>query len=206
MLFISELIANNGGIFLIVLQPEVPQLRWLSVKIIGSQTDCYVKLWLPTASRQEAKTRTVHNCRNPVWNETFHFVIQSEVKVGSVTVSRVPEYVIYILLCLSAQNILELTVCDEDTFTPDDHLMTVRFDVAKIQPGEKVHLSFELNPEEIDRAGVGTNLSRFPGSRSYPLASSSLGLSPLSFTGDFGQFFQITCSLNEAFNSLSEEE
>lgn len=50
-------------------------------------------------------------------------------------------------LLLFPQNILELTVCDEDTFTPDDHLMTVRFDVAKIQPGEKVHLSFELNPE-----------------------------------------------------------
>lgn len=60
--------------------------------------------------------------------------------------SVVPEYVIYILLCLS-QNILELTVCDEDTFTPDDQLMTVRFDVAKIQPGEKVRLNFELNPE-----------------------------------------------------------
>lgn len=56
----------------------------------GSQTDCYVKLWLPTASRREAQTRTVRNCRNPVWNETFHFVIQSEVKVGSAagTVSR----------------------------------------------------------------------------------------------------------------------
>lgn len=61
--------------------------------------------------------------------------------------SVVPEYVIYILLCLSPQNILELTVCDKDTFTPDDRLMTVRFDVAKIQPGEKVHLNFELNPE-----------------------------------------------------------
>lgn len=54
----------------------------------GSQTDCYVKLWLPTASCWEAQTRTVHNCRNPVWNETFHFMIQSEVKVGSETVSR----------------------------------------------------------------------------------------------------------------------
>lgn len=51
-----------------------------------SQTDCYVKLWLPTASRWEARTRTVRNCRNPVWNETFHFTIQSEVKVGSTTV------------------------------------------------------------------------------------------------------------------------
>lgn len=59
----------------------------------------------------------------------------------------VPQYVVYILLCLSPQNILKMTVCDEDTFTPDDHLMAVCFDVAKIQPGEKVHLNFELNPE-----------------------------------------------------------
>ncbi|KFO89832.1 Cytosolic phospholipase A2 epsilon, partial [Buceros rhinoceros silvestris] len=106
----------------------------LTVKIISmrnlrkadllSQTDCYVKLWLPTASRREARTRTIRNCRNPVWNETFRFIIQREVK-----------------------NILELTVCDEDTFTPDDQLLTVRFDVAKIQPGKKVHLNFKLIPE-----------------------------------------------------------
>uniref|UniRef100_A0A672TRY8 Phospholipase A2 n=1 Tax=Strigops habroptila TaxID=2489341 RepID=A0A672TRY8_STRHB len=116
------------------MQPEVPQLCWLTVKIIGmrnlrkadvlSQTDCYVKLWLPTASCQEARTRTVCNSRNPVWNETFLFMIQREVK-----------------------NILELSVCDEDAFTPDDQLLTVSFDVAKVQPGEKVHLNFKLNPE-----------------------------------------------------------
>uniref|UniRef100_A0A8C3KF65 Phospholipase A2 n=1 Tax=Calidris pygmaea TaxID=425635 RepID=A0A8C3KF65_9CHAR len=82
------------------MQPEVPQLCWLTVKIISmrnlhkadllSQTDCYVKLWLPTASCREARTRTVRNSRNPVWNEAFHFMIQREVKVGSapVTVSR----------------------------------------------------------------------------------------------------------------------
>nr|XP_031360790.1 cytosolic phospholipase A2 epsilon [Lonchura striata domestica] len=131
-------------------EPEVPQLCWLSVKIIGmrnlrkadlwSQTDCYVKLLLPTSSRQEAQTRTVHNCRSPVWNETFHFVIQSEVK-----------------------NILELTVCDEDTFTPDDHLMTVRFDVAKIPPGEKVRLNFELNPENQEELEVEFLLDNIPG-------------------------------------------
>ncbi|NWH59650.1 PA24E phospholipase, partial [Geococcyx californianus] len=122
----------------------------LTVKIIGmrnlrkadllSQTDCYVKLWLPTASCQEAQTRTVSNCRNPVWNETFHFMIQSEVK-----------------------NILELTVCDEDTFTPDDRLLTVRFDVAKIQPGEKVHLNFELNPENQEELEVEFLLENIPG-------------------------------------------
>ncbi|NWV31318.1 PA24E phospholipase, partial [Grantiella picta] len=122
----------------------------LSVKIIGmrnlrkadlwSQTDCYVKLWLPTASRREAQTRTVRNCRNPVWNETFHFVIQSAVK-----------------------NILELAVCDKDTFTPDDHLMTIRFDIAKIQPGENVHLNFKLNPENQEELEVEFLLENIPG-------------------------------------------
>ncbi|NXS46016.1 PA24E phospholipase, partial [Balaeniceps rex] len=122
----------------------------LTVKIISmrnlrkadllSQTDCYIKLWLPTASHREARTRTVCNCRNPVWNETFHFVIQSEVK-----------------------NILELTVCDEDTFTPDDQLLTVRFDVAKIQPGEKVRLNFELNPENQEELEVEFLLENIPG-------------------------------------------
>ncbi|NXB70825.1 PA24E phospholipase, partial [Donacobius atricapilla] len=122
----------------------------LSVKIIGmrnlrkadlwSQTDCYVKLWLPTASCREAQTRAIPNCRNPVWNETFHFMIQSEVK-----------------------NILELTVCDEDTFTPDDCLMTVRFDVAKIQPGEKIRLNFELNPENKEELEVEFLLENIPG-------------------------------------------
>ncbi|NXG68183.1 PA24E phospholipase, partial [Baryphthengus martii] len=104
------------------------------------QTDCYVKLWLPTASCQEARTRTVRNCRNPVWNETFHFMVQSEVK-----------------------NILELTVCDEDTFTPDDKLLTVRFDVAKIQLGEKVRLNFELNPENQEELEVEFLLENIPG-------------------------------------------
>ncbi|XP_030308087.1 cytosolic phospholipase A2 epsilon-like [Calypte anna] len=131
-------------------EAEVPRLCWLTVKIINmrnlhnadllSLTDCYVKLWLPTASCQEAQTRTVCNCRNPVWNETFHFMIQSQVK-----------------------NILELTVCDEDTFTPDDKLLTVRFDVAKIQPGEKVHLNFELNSERQEELGVEFLLENIPG-------------------------------------------
>ncbi|NXF07280.1 PA24E phospholipase, partial [Smithornis capensis] len=104
-----------------------------------SQADCYVKLWLPTSSCWEARTRTVRNCRNPVWNETFHFVIQSEVK-----------------------NILELTICDEDTFTADDQLMTVRFDIAKIQIGEKIHLNFELNTENQEELEVEFLLENIP--------------------------------------------
>ncbi|NXE31454.1 PA24E phospholipase, partial [Ptilorrhoa leucosticta] len=122
------------------LSVKIIRMRNLRKADLWSQTDCYVKLWLPTASCREAQTRTVRNCRNPVWNETFHFVIQSEVK-----------------------NILELTVCDEDTFTPDDQLMTVRFDVTKIQPGDKVRLIFELNPENQEELEVEFLLENIPG-------------------------------------------
>ncbi|XP_061854106.1 cytosolic phospholipase A2 epsilon-like [Colius striatus] len=141
---------NHGRPHSVEDEPEVPQLCWLTVKIVSmrnlckadllSQTDCYVKLWLPTASCQGGRTRTVPNCRNPVWNETFHFIIQREVK-----------------------NVLELTVCDEDTLTADDQLFTVRFDVAKLQPGAKVHLSFELNPETQEELEVELLLENIPG-------------------------------------------
>ncbi|NXY82484.1 PA24E phospholipase, partial [Alcedo cyanopectus] len=95
-----------------------------------TQSDCYVSLSLPTASVQQFRTKTVPNSRNPTWNETFHFTIQSQVK-----------------------NVLELKVCDEDNMTQDDHLLTVFFDVSKIQLGENIQLCFQLNPqgkEELD--------------------------------------------------------
>uniref|UniRef100_A0A8B9DUA4 Phospholipase A2 n=1 Tax=Anser cygnoides TaxID=8845 RepID=A0A8B9DUA4_ANSCY len=89
-----------------------------------TQSDCYVSLSLPTASVQHFRTKTIPNTKNPTWNETFHFTIQSQVK-----------------------NILELKVCDEDNMTQDDHLLTVFFDVSKIQLGENIQLSFQLNPQ-----------------------------------------------------------
>ncbi|XP_032300964.1 cytosolic phospholipase A2 epsilon-like isoform X3 [Coturnix japonica] len=144
------IISESSNMFYFISQIEISQLCWLTVKIIGmrnlrkadllSQSDCYVRLWLPTASHQEARTRTISNCRNPIWNETFHFMIQSEVK-----------------------NVLELTVCDEDTITPDDQLLTVCFDVAKIQPGKKVRLSFELDPENQEELEVEFLLDNVPG-------------------------------------------
>ncbi|NXD07865.1 PA24E phospholipase, partial [Nothocercus nigrocapillus] len=89
-----------------------------------TQSDCYVSLSLPTASVQQFRTKTIRNSKNPTWNETFHFTIQSQVK-----------------------NILELKVCDEDSTTQDDHLLTVFFDVSKIQLGENIQLCFQLNPQ-----------------------------------------------------------
>lgn len=47
-----------------------------------SQTDCFVTLWLPTASREKVRTRTISNCPHPEWDESFTFQIQTQVKVS----------------------------------------------------------------------------------------------------------------------------
>ncbi|NWI38468.1 PA24E phospholipase, partial [Picathartes gymnocephalus] len=104
-----------------------------------SQSDCYVSLSLPTASVQHFRTKTVQNNKNPTWNETFHFMIQSQVK-----------------------NILELKVCDEDKVTQDDHLLTVFFDVSKIQLGENIQLSFQLNPQGKEELEVEFTMESSP--------------------------------------------
>uniref|UniRef100_A0A8C3KFH4 Phospholipase A2 n=1 Tax=Calidris pygmaea TaxID=425635 RepID=A0A8C3KFH4_9CHAR len=98
-----------------------------------SQTDCYVSLSLPTASPEIVRTKTIKNCKDPVWNETFCFRIQSQVK-----------------------NILELKVYDENAVTKDDLLFTVLFDVAKIQLGETVRLTFQLNPKVRNKTALAT--------------------------------------------------
>lgn len=59
-------------------------------------------------------------------------------------------------LSLFSQNILELKVYDENTITKDDLLFTVLFDVAKIQLGETVRLTFQLNPEVRNKTVLPT--------------------------------------------------
>lgn len=44
-------------------------------------SDCYVRLWLPSALNGKLQTKTIKNSDNPVWNETFYFRIQREVEV-----------------------------------------------------------------------------------------------------------------------------
>ncbi|KAM9239207.1 cytosolic phospholipase A2 epsilon-like [Leptosomus discolor] len=121
-------------------QEEMSPYSLLTVRIIKltnahqadvlSQPDCYVSLWLPTASDEKFHTKTIKNCRNPVWNETFYFRIQRQVK-----------------------NILEITVSDDDIIHDDDHAI-VLFDVAKIPLGEKVFMAFLLNPQRREELEV----------------------------------------------------
>ncbi|NWI17990.1 PA24E phospholipase, partial [Crypturellus soui] len=89
-----------------------------------SQTDCYVSLWLPTASTDKFQTKVIKNCKDPVWNETFYFRIQGQVK-----------------------NMLELRVFDKDVVTEDDHLFTVYFDIAKLSLGEQVFMHFKCDAQ-----------------------------------------------------------
>ncbi|KFV66202.1 Cytosolic phospholipase A2 epsilon, partial [Dryobates pubescens] len=126
-----------------------------------TQSDCYVSLSLPTASVQQFRTKTVQNSKNPTWNETFHFTIQSQVK-----------------------NILELKVCDEDRVTEDDHLLTVFFDVSKIQLGENVQLSFQLNPQGKEELEVEFTME----SRALLIASTFF-----SFSGCVLQSREVSC-------------
>uniref|UniRef100_A0A8C3LHB2 Phospholipase A2 n=1 Tax=Chrysolophus pictus TaxID=9089 RepID=A0A8C3LHB2_CHRPC len=67
------------------------------------------------------QTKTIQNCKDPVWNETFYFRIQSQVK-----------------------NVLELGLYDKDVVTQDDHLFTVYFDIAK---WEKIKKNNKRNHE-----------------------------------------------------------
>uniref|UniRef100_A0A8B9S5Q8 Phospholipase A2 n=1 Tax=Apteryx owenii TaxID=8824 RepID=A0A8B9S5Q8_APTOW len=87
-------------------------------------SDCYVTLWLPTASTEKVRTRTIRNSKNPVWNEAFCYKIDRRIK-----------------------NVLELKVCDEDTITRDDELCTVLFDIDKLTVGRTVRVKFQLNPQ-----------------------------------------------------------
>ncbi|XP_073921835.1 cytosolic phospholipase A2 epsilon isoform X2 [Castor canadensis] len=130
-------------------QDGLSPCHWLTVRVIRmknvrqadmvSQTDCFVSLWLPTASQEKLRTRTISNCPNPEWNESFSFQIQTQVK-----------------------NVLELSVCDEDIVTPDDHLLTVLYDLAKLCFRKKTHVKFPLNPEGIEELEVEFLLTESP--------------------------------------------
>uniref|UniRef100_A0A8C5TZY5 Phospholipase A2 n=1 Tax=Malurus cyaneus samueli TaxID=2593467 RepID=A0A8C5TZY5_9PASS len=124
-----------------------PKLRTWTTAEVNVFIDCYVTLWLPTASSEKVRTRTIRNSKNPVWNEAFCYKIDRRVK-----------------------NVLELKVCDEDTITRDDELCTVLFDIDKLTVGRTVRVKFQLNPQVSD--GIGENESKFsPTIPIYPSAA-----------------------------------
>uniref|UniRef100_A0A8D0Q579 Phospholipase A2 n=1 Tax=Sus scrofa TaxID=9823 RepID=A0A8D0Q579_PIG len=73
----------------------------------------------------------VKNSRNPIWNQSFHFRIHSQLK-----------------------NIVQLKVFDQDFLTKDDPMLSVLFDVGTLRAGESRRESFSLNPQGEERLEV----------------------------------------------------
>ncbi|XP_040824960.1 cytosolic phospholipase A2 beta-like isoform X1 [Ochotona curzoniae] len=107
-----------------LLTVRVLQAHGLPSKDLVTPSDYYVTLWLPTACSHRLQTRTVKNSRSPVWNQSFHFRIHSQLK-----------------------NILELRVFDQDLLTQDDAVLSVLFDVGTLRPGDFRRESFSLSPQ-----------------------------------------------------------
>ncbi|TEA16669.1 hypothetical protein DBR06_SOUSAS20610057, partial [Sousa chinensis] len=103
---------------------HVLQARDLPSKDLLTPSDCYVTLWLPSASSHQLQTRVVKNSRNPIWNQSFHFRIHTQLK-----------------------NIVQFKVFDQDLLTKDDPLLLVLFDVGTLRAGESRRESFSLNPQ-----------------------------------------------------------
>uniref|UniRef100_A0A8D0ZEW1 Phospholipase A2 n=2 Tax=Sus scrofa TaxID=9823 RepID=A0A8D0ZEW1_PIG len=110
---------------------RVLQAHGLPSKDLVSPSDCYVTLWLPTASSHQLQTRMVKNSRNPIWNQSFHFRIHSQLK-----------------------NVVQLKVFDQDFLTKDDPMLSVLFDVGTLRAGESRRESFSLNPQGEERLEV----------------------------------------------------
>ncbi|XP_072479323.1 cytosolic phospholipase A2 beta-like isoform X4 [Notamacropus eugenii] len=124
---------------LCLLSVRVLKAHGFPSKDILTPSDCYVSLWLPTASSQEFRTRTVRNYKNPVWNQTFRFRIHSHLK-----------------------NMLELKVFDQDLLTKDDPIFSVLFDVGTLKAGESQRESFTLNPQGKEQLEVEFHLQSLP--------------------------------------------
>ncbi|XP_012036655.2 cytosolic phospholipase A2 zeta isoform X2 [Ovis aries] len=106
------------------LQVKVLRAKNIQGTDLLSKADCYVQLWLPSASPSPARTRVVANCSDPEWNETFHYRIHGAVK-----------------------NVLELTLYDKDILD-NDQLALLLFDLRSLKPGLPHRHTFPISQQE----------------------------------------------------------
>ncbi|XP_062947543.1 cytosolic phospholipase A2 zeta [Cynocephalus volans] len=112
------------------LQVKVLRAKNIRDTDLLSKADCYVQLWLPTASASPAQTRMVANSSDPEWNETFHYQIHGAVK-----------------------NVLELTLYDKDILG-SDQLSLLLFDLRSLKPGQPHIHTFPLNQQDSQELQV----------------------------------------------------
>ncbi|XP_006831954.1 PREDICTED: cytosolic phospholipase A2 zeta [Chrysochloris asiatica] len=112
------------------LQVKVLRARNIQGTDLLSKADCYVQLWLPTASPSLAQTKVVANCSDPEWNETFHYRVHGAVK-----------------------NVLELTLYDKDVLD-SDRLSLLLFDLRSLKTGQPHRHTFPLNHQDSQELQV----------------------------------------------------
>ncbi|XP_030063405.1 cytosolic phospholipase A2 isoform X2 [Microcaecilia unicolor] len=83
--------------------------------------DPYVELFISSAIDGRKKTKYFDNIINPVWNETFEFILDP-----------------------NQENILEITLMDAN-YVMDECLGTATFQISSMKVGEKKEVSFILN-------------------------------------------------------------
>ncbi|XP_007933479.1 cytosolic phospholipase A2 zeta [Orycteropus afer afer] len=112
------------------LQVKVLRARNIQGTDLLSKADCYVQLWLPTASPSPAQTKMVANCNDPEWNEIFQYQIHGAVK-----------------------NVLELTLYDKDVLGSDP-LSLLLFDLRSLKLGQPHRHTFLLNKQDSQELQV----------------------------------------------------
>ncbi|XP_059859548.1 cytosolic phospholipase A2 zeta [Delphinus delphis] len=112
------------------LQVKVVRARNIRGADLLSKADCYVQLCLHTASPSPAQTRVVANCRDPEWNETFHYRVHGAVK-----------------------NVLELTLYDKDVLD-SDQLSLLLFDLRSLKPHQPRRHTFPLSHQDSQELQV----------------------------------------------------
>ncbi|MCJ8736579.1 hypothetical protein PDJAM_G00014110 [Pangasius djambal] len=123
---------------------------------VFSLPDLYVTLCLPTASACTLRTRTMHNCKTPEWNETFFFRTYSQVK-----------------------NILELNLYDED-LVKDEECTRILFDISTLTLGQKEKKVFITDDKLKDELWVEFELTESPEAPGQYISNGVLVAAPLS--------------------------
>ncbi|KAM8929999.1 cytosolic phospholipase A2 [Pelodytes ibericus] len=83
--------------------------------------DPYIELYIPLAPDSRKKTKYLNNDVNPVWNETFDFILDPE-----------------------QDNVLEITLMDAN-YVMDECLGTSTFKISSMKLGEKKEVPFTFN-------------------------------------------------------------
>ncbi|XP_029474070.1 cytosolic phospholipase A2 isoform X2 [Rhinatrema bivittatum] len=83
--------------------------------------DPYVELFISSAIDGRKKTKYFNNIINPVWNETFEFILDP-----------------------NQDNVLEITLMDAN-YVMDESLGTTTFNISSMKVGEKKEVSFVFN-------------------------------------------------------------